>query len=99
MKTLKIYDLTRAGIVLSQGIPLLDLAEVRGSLVFSFPDEDGKATMANAAYAHNKPIPLTDLINGLRKAKELVHQLKTVRGEKSKPVPLTELQQLTKETK
>jgi hypothetical protein len=94
MKTLKIYDQTRAGIIIAQNIPLVDITDNKGNPVFLFADDDGKATMANAAYAHNKPIPLADLINGLRKAKELVFQLKTVRGDKSNPVPLIELQQL-----
>jgi hypothetical protein len=94
MKTLKILDMTRAGIILGQGVPLLDVIDRKGTTVFLFSDEDGKATLANAAFAHNKAIPLADLVNGLRKAKELVHQCRTVRGEPSKPVPLTELQSL-----
>jgi len=91
MKILKISDMTRAGIIIAQSVRLLDVTDNKGSPVFCFDDTAGNATVANAAFAHNKPIPLADLVHGLRKAKELVHQFRTVRGEKSKPVPLTEL--------
>ena len=75
-KTLPVGDVYRAAVLMALGVPLIDGVPSRsgGRLEFVFSDEDDKARLAGAAIAQNRPIPIGDFLDCLRRCRELVYQ-------------------------
>jgi len=75
-KTLPVGDVYRAAVLMALGVPLIDGVPSKsgGRLTFVFDDTNDQAKLAGAAIAQNRPIPVGDFLDSLRRCRELVYQ-------------------------
>jgi hypothetical protein len=83
--TIRTTDISRASIIMAQGVPMLDVrTNRRGSLEFVFDNTDDKAKIASAAIMNNLPIPIGTYLECTRKFREILatHRLVTTGADK-----------------
>jgi hypothetical protein len=69
----RLTDITRAAVIMAQGIPLTDVHTTsRGSLIFIFDNRDDRAKVASAAIMNNTPIKIGDYLDSTRKLREII---------------------------
>ena len=74
--TLPVGDVHRAAVLMALKVPLIDgiPSKSGGRLVFVFDDSNDQARIAGAAISQNRPVPIGDYLECLRRCRELVYQ-------------------------